>query len=294
MDTDDKRVHLIERAAVRLDHATAFGSVAATAEPAEYARPSGNVAATPERAQSSTTAERGLVIEQAMLERAGAVDWDAVDSRVGEEFRIVSMEVLRRSREWEQGGAAPSKLFMVTSALPGEGKSFTALNLALGIARSADERVLLVDADGKAGSLSDLLLPGTEMPGLVDLAADRCIKQSDLILRTDVDNLCFLPFGKCAANENAFGRLAELTEDLGRRADRLVVLDVPPCLSTSRPHLLAPVVGQAVLVVAAGSTQQNDIEAALGLIRSCPRVSLLLNKVSRWNAHSFGSYAYPT
>ena len=73
----------------------------------------------------------------------------------------------------------------------------------------------------------------------------------------------------------------------------MIVLDAPPCLSSSVPHTLANIVGQVVFVVAAGSTQQDDIEAALDLVRACPRISLLLNKVPPWNAHSFGLYNYP-
>ena len=293
---DGTRIHLIERAAVQLDHmailASATAAPAAVAEFAERVRPFNDAALTVEQGKTSAGRSR-LVIERATLERAGTVDWDASSNRVAEEFRIVSLEVLRRSLAPDQDGLSGSNLIMITSALPGEGKSFTALNLAVGIARSGKQPVLLVDADGKTGSLSDLLLGGSGAPGLIDLAADGRIEASDLIVQSRVSNLEFLPFGSGAANRaGVLGNLAGVVEDLGRRVDRLIVFDVPPCLSTSRPHLLAPVVGQAVLVVAAASTQQNDIEAALGLIQSCPGVSLLLNKLSQWNAHSFGSYAY--
>jgi protein-tyrosine kinase len=293
MDTDGRRVHLIERAAVQLDRAVPLAAPAlapaAVAAFAERVRPSGYAATAVEQERPSVR-RSGLVIERSMLERAGVVDWDASSSRVAEEFRIVCLEVLR-------GSLGPnhdrSNLIMITSALPGEGKSFTALNLAVGLARSGQQRVLLVDADGKTGSLSDLLLDGSDAPGLTDLAADRRVDASDLIVQSCINDLEFLPFGSGAANRaEVLGNLAGVIEELGQRVDGLIVIDAPPCLSTSRPHLLAPIVGKAVLVVAAASTQQNDIEAALGLIRSCPAVSLLLNKVSRWNAHSFGSYAY--
>ena len=84
--------------------------------------------------------------------------------------------------------------------------------------------------------------------------------------------------------------LAAIEAIARRREDRVVLIDAPSCLSSSRPHLLAPLVAHAILVVAAGSTQQGDVEAALRMIRGCPGISLLLNRVGRWQAHSFGSY----
>ena len=126
--------------------------------------------------------------------------------------------------------------------------------------------------------------------GLLDLAHSGLGAPAPII-RTAVEHLDVLTLGSNAARSAellASARMAGLIEDLGRRyADRVIVLDAPPCLSSSVPHTLANIVGQVVFVVAAGSTQQDDIEAALDLVRACPRISLLLNKVPPWNAHSF-------
>jgi receptor protein-tyrosine kinase len=151
----------------------------------------------------------------------------------------------------------------------------------------------LVDADGKPASLGDLFGLSTA-PGLLDLAADRNLDPGNLAVPTCFANLEFLPLGGHALSpsfgeSNAGGVMEDL---VGRYPDRLILLDAPPCLASSRPHLLAPSVGQVILVVAAGSTQQGDVEAALGLVRGCSSVSLLLNQVRRWHAHSFGSYAH--
>jgi len=297
MSSDGRRVHLIERAALRLDDVPARTG-AAPAPILADARPEIGEAP-PGVAPVDIPRDGGsAVIDEAALRRAGMVDWSGPNTRVAEEFRIAQTELVRRSGGENQGGTLPrSRLVMVTSAFPGEGKSFNAINLAVGIARQDGRRVLLIDADGKPGSLGDLLgLSGA--PGLIDLAANRSLDPSGLLVATCIATLDFLPIGGDASNspaafagDGAAGAIADLAR---RYADRLIIMDVPPCLSSSRAHLLAPLVGQVVLVVAAGSTQQGDVEAALGLVRSCPGTSLLLNKVSRWQTHSFGSNVYAT
>jgi Mrp family chromosome partitioning ATPase len=165
------------------------------------------------------------------------------------------------------------------------------LNLAAGIARLAERRVLLIDGDAKPNSLGQIL--GLfAAPGLLDLTRAGAFDLDDLIVPTVWENLEFLPLGS-GGEPPSHTRVAELMADIGQRdGERLIILDAPPCLSSSDPHTLAPVMGQTVLVIAAGFTQQTDVEAALDLVRTCPVVSLLLNKVKPWNGHSFGSYGY--
>jgi protein-tyrosine kinase len=80
--------------------------------------------------------------------------------------------------------------------------------------------------------------------------------------------------------------------ELTRRfPDRYIVLDTPPCMASSDAATLAPLVGQIVFVVEAHRTQQDEIEAGLSMLSSCPRISLLLNKSELASAH-FGSYGY--
>ncbi len=88
-------------------------------------------------------------IDAVALERGGMVDWSRTRSRISEEFRLVQRQILRAAFG---PGAEPgfSNLLMVTSARPGEGKSFTSVNLAGSIARQGDHHVLLVDADSSA------------------------------------------------------------------------------------------------------------------------------------------------
>ncbi len=86
--------------------------------------------------------------------------------------------------------------------------------------------------------------------------------------------------------------MAALMNEVARRfPDRFIILDTPPCMVSSDAATLAPLVGQIVFVVEAHRTQQDEIEAGLSMLSSCPRISLLLNKSEVASAH-FGSYGY--
>jgi protein-tyrosine kinase len=153
--------------------------------------------------------------------------------------------------------------------------------------------VLLVDIDSKPDSVGQMLgLSGQK--GLLDLAADPGLSPDEVIVGTEFDKLSVLPLGR----ETEYGadlfstrQMARLIRDLGRRyADRLVILDAPPCLASSDASTLAPVVGQIVLVVEAERTQREEVEGAIDLIQACPTIMLLLNKVQRTTRNTFGSY----
>lgn len=233
-------------------------------------------------------------IDAVALERAGMVDWSRTRSRVSEEFRLVQRQILRNA--FAPPGAEPgfSNLVMVTSARPGEGKSFTAVNLAGSIARQGNNNVLLVDADSKRDSIC-YPMGLADAPGLLDLAANPKLDPGPLIVRTPIDQLSILPIGRERERSPVLfssQEMIRLIQSLGRRyADRLLVLDAPPCLSTSDPAVLAPVVGQILFVVEAERTQRGEIEASLDLIQACPTIALVLNKQQISSRYTFGAYS---
>ena len=294
----DKRTHLIERAAARLE---AFGSPSATAGAAARNLTVNGQAArlqpVPRESQPETAAPAKPRITAQVLTDAGLISSGAVHDRVVEEFRIVQSKVLRQG--FGANGTpvgVPDNLVMITSSVDGEGKSFCAINLAAEVARQGDRRALLIDTDPKPDGLAAQLGASGEM-GLLDFARGKAADVETLIISTEADGLDFLPYGtngNGSAELFASRRMADAIMDIARRSpDRLVVFDAPPCLSSSTPHTLASIVGQVVLIVAAGRTQESDVEAALDLVQACPHVSLLLNKVPTWLAHSFGSHPYP-
>jgi receptor protein-tyrosine kinase len=187
---------------------------------------------------------------------------------------------------------------MVTSSRPGEGKSFTALNLSGSIAQHTQRAVLLVDMDAKQHSLSDQLGLG-DRPGLIDLAANAAMRIEDTVLRTAIPNLSFLPVGTRRGEGSDIGEgtvarpMSSLIERMGRRfPNHLVIVDAPPCLSTSDPSTIAPFVGQIVLVIEAEKTQKSEVMASLDLIKACQTVTLMLNKIRVTTSYTFGAYHY--
>ena len=219
-------------------------------------------------------------------------------TRISEEYRIAIGRILRTLHEATDVQGARN-VMMVTSARPGEGKSFTALNLAGSIAQNGTDSVLLVDVDPKVKPLSDQLGLG-EAPGFLDLVCDPSMRPEDLLHGTAIPNLLIMPVGTrlggAAQTVGGTASMRPIIPTVTRLARRFpkhtIMLDAPPCLSTSDPHTLAPHVGQIVLVVEAERTQRSEVEAAVDLIRVCPSITMLLNKVRMTTSHTFGAYDY--
>ena len=232
-------------------------------------------------------------IAAAALDRAGMIDWSRTRTRISEEFRLVQRQILRAAFGPD---AQPgfSNLLLVTSARPGEGKSFMAANLSGSIARQNDHPVLLVDADAKRGSIC-CNLGLADAPGLLDLAANPRLDPASLIVKTPIERLSILPVGRereRSAELFSAEEMMRLIQSLGRRyADRLLILDAPPCLSTSDSAALAQVVGQILFVVEANRTQRPEIEAALDLVQACPTITMVLNKQQTSSRYTFGAYS---
>jgi protein-tyrosine kinase len=239
-------------------------------------------------------------ISMAVMEQAGLVVGHRLRTRIAEELRITMGELLRIMAARVPPGADPSprvatNVAMLTSARPGEGKSFIALNLAGSIAQHAQRQVILIDVDAKAGSLSGKL-GLADRAGLLDLGHAPGLRVEDALRRTALPLLSLLPVGRGpgAAPDAAPGvPAAALVERVARRfPEALVLIDAPPCLSTSDPSTLAPFVGHVVLVVQAEGTQRNEVAAALDLVKACPSVTLLLNKICLTTSYTFGAYHY--
>ena len=212
-----------------------------------------------------------------------------------EEFRIVKRQLLLAAAELSQHGmGAAAKRVLICSPHPGEGKTYTSVNLALSIAAEKDSEVLLVDADfAKPSILSALGLPGG--PGLMDALADPSIDVADCVLGTDVPGLWVLPAGNATNSDSEFLSSARTEPVLNRLTEgapnRFVIFDSPPVLAASPAAELAKYVGQAVLVARADRTGQGALEDAVSLLSGCPNIQLLLNAVHfSPSGRRFGSY----
>ena len=230
------------------------------------------------------------------LAAAGYVTPEAQRSQAADEFRVLKRPIIKNAKDDSGSTIARGNCVMVTSALPGEGKSFVALNLALSIATEVDSTVLLIDADvANPNILKRMHLAAAR--GLLDLLTNDSTELADVLLRTNVDKLSILPAGtshRRATEMLASMAMADLVKQMSARyPDRILVFDSPPLLATTEARVLASHMGQIVMVVEADRTTQGAVMAALETIENCPIVLMVLNKGSRTDVggyYGYGSY----
>ncbi len=212
------------------------------------------------------------------------------------EFRVIKRPLLANAMGKGSSPIRNGNLIMVTSAMPGEGKSFTAINLAMSIAMEMDHTVMLVDADvARPTVLSMLGLPPTE--GLLDIVAANSLDISGVLLRTNIEKLSILPSGtqhQRATELLASDAIISLLDDMAKRyPDRIIVFDSPPLLATTEARTLATHMGQIVVVVQAGETSQGAVKEALSTIAACPLKMMVLNQATQSVPERYGyGYAY--
>lgn len=229
------------------------------------------------------------------LVRAGLVpSEDEASGRLANEVRRAKLPLLNNATGKSAKVPEFAERIVVTSAVPGEGKTFTAINLALSLAREPDFEVLLVDGDiPKSDVTRTLGLEG--YPGLMDILVDESRRPSDVVLRTDIPNLLVLPAGQrhpLAAELFGARRMGSVLEELGAsNRQRLLVFDSAPLLATSEAKVLASQMGQVVVVVGAGHTRRYELKSALEGLGDSQYLGLILNK-SRLPAVENPYYGY--
>lgn len=198
-----------------------------------------------------------------------------------DEYRRIKRPLLSNAYGKTASLVDRGNLVLVTSSIPGEGKTHTAVNLALSIAQERDHTVLLVDCDVTMKGVSHML-GVADRPGLVDVLENENLTIGDVLLRTDIHQLSLL----CAGKQHEYmtellasQRMISLIDEMASRYnDRLIILDGPPLLPTPQTQVLASLVGQVVLVIEAGKTPQSVVEDALELIPDDKATGLVMNK----------------
>ncbi len=183
----------------------------------------------------------------------------------------------------------------MTSARPGDGKTFVATNLALSLAYEKDSRVLLLDADAYRQSLLTVL-GITADEGWLDLVSNGSLRSSQVILQTNIPNLTVLPAGRKRAEIPELmssQSMKQLLDELQREdTGRYIIIDSLPCMTSTEPSILASLAGQTVFVVAAHQTDRSEVNSSLRLLSSSPSVKLVLNKADPLLTEQFKGYGY--
>lgn len=236
-------------------------------------------------------------LDLARLERMGFLTPESGRGQLTEEIRHIKRPLLLNAFQKGMAQGNASNLIMVTSARPGEGKTYTSVNLAMSIAKERDKTVLLVDADVAKPNVSRTLGLPPKLPGLVDYLEDGSLAVSDVLLKTNVPNLRVLTSGRSHIHSTellASEAMRQLAEELAQRySDRVVIFDSPPLLATTEAAVLAGLVGQIIVVVEAERTTKQEVNESLGLLDQSKMIGLVLNKArATFNADYYGYYGH--
>jgi protein-tyrosine kinase len=247
-------------------------------------------------ARSANTPRREAVrLHLESMRLKGMLTPESKQSLTGEEFRVIKRPLIANAFGKGTAPVRNGKRIMVTSAFPGEGKSFCAINLAMSIAAERDHKVLLIDADVARPSIPRELGISAEA-GLMDWLIDGKLDVSDLVLSTNVDKLSILPAGRRHQNATellASGSMSRLLEQISARfPDRICIFDSPPLLVTTEARVLASYMGQIVMVVEAGRTPRDVVTEALSTIESNEIIGLVLNKAKKIETSGYYGYGY--
>ncbi len=238
--------------------------------------------------------ERIIAIDLTALRAEGLLPPEHQERQIAQQYRQIKRPLIARAQA--RGADIAQRLIMMASAMPGEGKTFTAINLAFSMAREKDVRVLLVDADTPKPHISKLFGVDGE-PGLLDVLRDSGSDVENVILGTDVPNLFVLPAGHRGDNATELLASERMREVLARIVERdpkrIVLFDSPPLLMTTESQVLTQIAGEVVMVVRAGFTPQSAVLDALSHVEKEKSVGLILNQsMDTGTARYYYGYGY--
>ena len=237
---------------------------------------------------------RILAIDSAAMRANGYLPENAIDRQFAEHYRQIKRPLVEKALSANsRGDELDTRIIMVTSALSGEGKTFTCINLAFSLARERDMSVLLVDADILKPHVSEIF--GVKQDaGLMDALVDEKLAIESLVMSTNVKGLSILPAGRLAegaAELLVSNRMRQvLRRLLTENPRRIVLLDSPPILATSEGRALTKVAGQLVLVVRAGQTLQAAVKGTLAQIEPSRMTGIILNDARLTLTETFYGY----
>ncbi len=233
------------------------------------------------------------------LKASGMITTDSGRSLISEEFRRIKRHLLMNVSGRGAKKVDHPNVIMVTSSLPNEGKTFSAINLAMSVAMEQDKTVLLVDGDVANPSVTEDLGIQYSGAGLVEFLAGEVAELSDLILNTDVPNLKILPAGRShqhATELFSSTKMDDLIDEMAKRfPDRVVIFDSPPLLVTTESAVLAEKMSQILMVVEAEKSPHEAVKDALSLLDSSKIIGLILNKnriKTKGSNYGYGPYSY--
>lgn len=248
-------------------------------------------------ASSSSVVRKMLPADVEVLRAKGYLPPREQEHELIEQYRHIKRTLVGRAMTLNGSPLGRrAAVIMVTSALPGEGKTFTAINLARSLVNEQDATVLLIDAD-VASPQTTRVFDADGDKGLVDALLDPNLDPNSLIMDTGL-GMQFLAVGthtELGAELFSSQRMAGLIDQLlDAVPNRLIVIDSAPILVTNEGKALAQLAGQVVLVVQANSTPQQAVLEAADLFKKNQFVGVVLNQSDEAAGGGlyYGSYGY--
>lgn len=275
---------------------------AAAAEPAS-ASPATEPADTLVNAQAAQaavadnkTASQFINIDLDSLSKRNFVAKATERKLIYEEYRVIKRKLINNAFGPLSSSLKNPNLILVSSSRPGEGKTFTSVNLALSIALEQDKTVLLVDADVLRPNVSRTLEISVPR-GLTDYLSSDSVDVTDIMYSTNVERLKLIAAGKphhLSTELLASDKMAALVDEFASRyPDRIVIFDAPPLLGVNETSVLAGMCGQAVIVLEENKTKLNELEKAISMLPPDLATGFVINKAhySRDKGYGYG-YGY--
>lgn len=243
----------------------------------------------------STPEVKTLTLDLESLDERGFVSVSNARKLINEEYREIKRKLLKNAFGALSKTLNNSNIIMVSSARPSEGKTFTAINLALSIASEQDKTVLLVDADVLKPNVTRTLRVDHQ-DGLMEYLLDEEKDISDVLYRTNVEKLRIIPAGQThhlSTELLASERMAYTIDEFSNRyPDRIVIIDTPPLIGINESAILASFAGQAVIVTEEGRTKLNDINSIVDRLNPDMAVGFVVNKAVNESANNGNYYGY--
>jgi protein-tyrosine kinase len=248
-----------------------------------------------DRFEETTSLVQAITIDNAALRAMGYFPEQSCDRHFADQYRRIKRPLIDNALSGE-AAVGSAQVIMVTSALPGDGKTFTSINLALSMALERDVSVLLVDTDVAKRHVSEIFGLRTHK-GLLDSLVDDNVDAESLIVPTTTRGFSLLPAGSPTvgtAELLSSSRMRNIVAGLcGRNPRRILLLDSPPLLVTNEGGSLVKIASQVVLVVRAERTPRQAVQAAVAMLDPKQTGGIVLNQVhgkANEGYYGYGSY----
>jgi len=247
-----------------------------------------------EHLESTDSLAKHITVDNAALRDRGYFPERQKDRQFADQYRRIKRPLIEKAMR-EAATRSESRIIMVTSALPGDGKTFTSINLALSMAAERDVSVLLIDADVAKRHIS-AMFGLAEQPGLLDALVNEDMEAESAIVPTTTRGFSILPGGTPVAGPEELlssHRMRKIMSSLCTRSPRrILLLDSPPLLVTNESRALLKIAGQVVLVVRAEVTPRDAIQSAINLFDPQHAGGVVLNQVMSKAAEGYYEYGY--